>query len=488
MKQQRFTDVVLWVALLVTFAPGLRAVAAPAHADMTQAATDFLAALSAEEKSRSAFPLESPDRIKWHFLPPEMFPRGGVVLRDLDAEQKGRARVLLQAGLSQSGYLAATAIMELEHVIRALEQGQRFARDAEEYYVSIFGTPDPRGNWAWRFEGHHLSLHFTVVAGQITVSTPTFLGTNPAELREGPQKGLRPLGPQEDSARALMLALTESQRTRALISETVPADIITGNAFPIDPLASAGIEAAALSSDQRALLKVLIESYTSLMSDEIAAQRWARIHEAGFEHVAFAWAGSTEPGKPHYYRVQGPTFLIEYDNTQNNANHAHSVWRDFKGDFGQDLLREHYHMDAGHMKDFATRYTAAWCSQDPASVATFFADQGSFKINDGAPSVGRSAITEAARGFMKDFPDMIVEMGGLDREGDRYIYRWTLSGTNTGFGGTGNKVRISGYQEWAIGADGLIATSLGHFDAADYQRQLGKADGRYSGRTMARQP
>jgi ketosteroid isomerase-like protein len=132
---------------------------------------------------------------------------------------------------------------------------------------------------------------------------------------------------------------------------------------------------------------------------------------------------------------------------------------------------------AKDMKSFATRYTAAWCSQDPASVATFFAVNGSLKINDGAPSVGRTAITEAARGFMRDFPDLVVEMDGLDRKGDSYIYRWTLIGTNTGPGGTGNKVRIGGYEEWTIGADGLIAGSLGHFDAADYRRQLGKPGG-----------
>lgn len=129
------------------------------------------------------------------------------------------------------------------------------------------------------------------------------------------------------------------------------------------------------------------------------------------------------------------------------------------------------------MKSFATRYTAAWCSQDPASVAAFFAETGSLTINAGAPSVGRAVITEAARGFMRDFPDLIVEMDGLDRKGGGYTYRWTLIGTNTGPGGTGNKVRISGYEEWTMGADGLIAASLGHFDAADYDRQLGKAGG-----------
>jgi ketosteroid isomerase-like protein len=129
---------------------------------------------------------------------------------------------------------------------------------------------------------------------------------------------------------------------------------------------------------------------------------------------------------------------------------------------------------AKDMKEFAIRYTAAWCSQNPASVAAFFAENGSLKINDGAPSVGRAAITEAAQSFMTAFPDMVVEMDGLEHEGQQYRYRWTLTGTNTGPGGTGRKVRIGGYEEWTIDSDGLIGRSLGHFDAADYDRQLGK--------------
>jgi len=441
---------------------------------MAEAAGAFLDALPAERRSEAAFPFASAERVKWHYLPPEMFPRGGVALRDLNAEQQAGARRLLATGLGQRGLLTAVAIMELENVIRALGQGGRFARDALEYYVSVFGTPDAQGSWGWRFEGHHLSLHFTVVAGEITVSTPTFMGTNPAEMREGPHKGQRPLGAQEDHARALAQSLTELQRGAGVIAGAAPAEIVTANRYPIETLKPAGIMASALTADQQEMLKTLIESHASLMATEIAAVRLARVFEAGLENVGFAWAGPMEPGQPHYYRVQGPGFLIEYDNTQNDANHVHAVWRDFSGDFGDDLLREHYRTDTMHMQDFATRYTAAWCSQDPESVAAFFTASGSLKINDGEPSVGRAAITEAARGFMTDFPDLAVTMDALDQKGGHYLYRWTLAGTNTGPGGTGNKVRISGYEEWTIGADGLIAGSLGHYDAADYERQLGK--------------
>jgi len=129
-------------------------------------------------------------------------------------------------------------------------------------------------------------------------------------------------------------------------------------------------------------------------------------------------------------------------------------------------------MDAAKLREFATRYTAAWGSQNAASVASFFAENGSLKINNGTPSVGRAAITAAAQGFMTTFPDMVVTMDDLGLEGDRVVYRWTLTGTNTGPGGTGKAVRISGYEEWNIGADGLIAESKGHFDEAEYQRQL----------------
>ena len=202
------------------------------------------------------------------------------------------------------------------------------------------------GTWGWRFEGHHLSLHFTVVAGQVTVSTPSFFGSNPAEVREGAQtpqqQGQRVLAPREDKARALVTSLSESQRVRAITSDTVPRDIVTGNQYPIDPLDPIGIKAADMSTAQQSLLQELITAYTASMSADIAVRRWEKIQQDGFDNINFAWSGSVELGMPHYYRVQGLSFLIEYDNVQNGANHIHSVWRDFAGDFGRDVLREHY--------------------------------------------------------------------------------------------------------------------------------------------------
>ncbi len=266
--------------------------------------------------------------------------------------QRKLAHDLLKAGLSQRGYMTATQIMELENVLAALEASQRaaatqqpagnaFVRDPERYFFSIFGTPSTRNTWGWRVEGHHISLHFTVANGTLVVAAPSFFGSNPAEVREGPKKGLRVLGPVEDAGRSLIESLDASQREKAIINTVAPNDIVTLAKVKIDPLAPVGIPASALTPSQRVLLRKLVDVYAGYMADDIAADRLARIEKAGWDKVAFAWAGALERGQKHYYRVQGPTFLIEYDNTQNDANHVHSVWRDFNGDFGEDLLREH---------------------------------------------------------------------------------------------------------------------------------------------------
>jgi hypothetical protein len=270
-----------------------------------------------------------------------MHERHGVMLEEMSEAQREAAHALLRAGLSQRGYMTTTQIIALEDVLLAIEGGQRMARDRDEYYVALFGTPSGHGTWSWRFEGHHLSLHWTVVDGTVTVSSPTFMGANPAEVRDGPSRGLRALGDREDAARALLETLSASQRQAAFITDVAPRDIVTANQLDVDPLSPAGVSASALSADQRELLMRLIEVYTSVMADDIAGARLAGLRRVGIERVSFAWAGSAERGQPHYYRVQGPSFLIEYDNTQNDANHIHSVWRDFEGDFGRDLLREH---------------------------------------------------------------------------------------------------------------------------------------------------
>jgi len=309
--------------------------------DMASSADELLDALSDDERERIGVAFDSEERTRWHFIPPEMFPRAGVALNELNERQALAAHGLLKAGLSHQGYLTATAIMELEDVLRELEQSDRFARDPSGYYLTVFGTPSIRDSWAWRFEGHHLSLHFTIVDGSATVSTPSFFGASPAEVRNGPQRGRRALAIQEDAARALLQSLDARQRSQAVVSSVAPDNILTGTTVPAEPIAPIGLMAAKMTAAQQSLLRSLLEAHTAPMTAEIGTERWRRINDGGFDNVGFAWAGSQERGSPHYYRVQGPTFLIEYDNTQNDANHIHIVWRDFDGDFGRDLLREH---------------------------------------------------------------------------------------------------------------------------------------------------
>ncbi len=313
----------------------------PAAVTMATAANRFLAGLTPEQKQKAQFALDSAERTHWHFIPNEMFARHGLTLKEMTPAQREAAHTLLKSGLSQHGYLTATTIIALENVLRALESGGQFPRDPEQYWVSLFGAPTASGSWGWRFEGHHVSLQFTVANGAVTVSTPTFFGSNPAEVRTGERKGLRVLGFVEDPARALLAELTDAQRAKAVLPGDAPGDILTMNKLPIDPLAPAGIAASELTARQRQLLMAIVNVYASEMTGEIAALRLSKLQKAGVDSIRFAWAGPAERGKKHYYRVQGPTFLIEYDNTQNDANHIHSVWRDFEGDFGRDLLREH---------------------------------------------------------------------------------------------------------------------------------------------------
>jgi len=316
---------------------------------MASAATAFLASLTSEQRGRATFEFGSDERTRWNFIPPQAFPRKGLTFRAMSETQREKAHALLKTGLSQRGYMTAAAIMDLESTLGALEgaargAGQRaenFPREPLEYYVSIFGTPSAKDPWGWRVEGHHVSIRFTLVNGQVDTGAPSFFGSNPAEVREGPKAGLRILAYEEDPARALVTALDPSQRSKATIQNVAFNDILTGNKLEVSPLSPVGIAMSELTANQKPMLMQVVEAYTSAMTSDIAADRMNRLTKAGVDKIAFAWAGEIERGKKHYYRVQGPTFLIEFDNTQNDGNHIHSVWRDFTGDFGRDLLREH---------------------------------------------------------------------------------------------------------------------------------------------------
>ena len=337
----RFTSprIILALGLLAALGGGAVVAQQRSSASMTTAATSFLASLTPEQKQQATFAFDSAERLRWHFVP--QFERNGLQIKAMTEPQRKLAHELLKTGLSARGYTTYTQIMQLENILRDVEKGGGPTRDPEGYRFAVFGTPAAKGTWGWRVEFHHISLHFDVVNGTAISSTPSFAGANPAEVKDGPQKGQRTLGMLEDSGRALVTALDEAQRKTAIINAVALNDIVTGNALDIKPLSPEGVKVSAMTPAQRDLLMKILDAYAGLMTEEIAADRMAKIKKAGIENIGFAWAGSIERGQKHYYRVQGPTFLIEFDNSQNDGNHVHSIWRDFNGDFGRDLLRDH---------------------------------------------------------------------------------------------------------------------------------------------------
>lgn len=253
--------------------------------------------------------------------------------------QRQLAMAMLGAGLSQRGFIKAVTIMSLDEILLVVEPTPR--RDPDNYYISIFGEPSEKGEWGYRFEGHHVSQNFTLVDGKVQ-GAPSFFGSNPAEVKDGPRKGLRVLAAEEDLALATVNSLTPEQRKVAIYDAKAPSDVITTNTREAALKGQAnGLSASAMTPAQRAKLQDLLEEYCSNMPDEVAALREAQIKKAG-TNIWFAWAGGTERDQPNYYRVQTADFLVEFDKTQSNGNHIHSVWRDFKGDFGRDLLADHY--------------------------------------------------------------------------------------------------------------------------------------------------
>jgi hypothetical protein len=315
----------------------------PLPATMADAAQAFLASLDVARKAKAQLPFDAEERFNWHFTP---VPRAGLPLKQMTPAQRQKAFALLQVGLSEKGYTKAEAIRALEPILAEIERDP-VRRDPELYYVTIFGEP-ATATWGWRYEGHHVSQNWTIVDGRSIASTPQFFGSNPAEVRDGPKKGTRVLAAEEDLARALLDSLGEAQRASAVIDDEAPSDILTSNSRTAAIQEDRGIAYDALSTEQRGLLMALIDEYASAQPKALAAARLARIRDAGLSTVKFAWMGGRARGERHYYRVQGRTFLIEYDNTQNDGNHVHAVWRDFGGDWGTDLLAQHYKHSAHH--------------------------------------------------------------------------------------------------------------------------------------------
>ena len=311
---------------------------------MTECANRFLAALDANQRSKATFPFESDERMNWHFIPKE---RKGLPLREMTPYQKHLASALLAAGLSQTGYIKAVTIMSLEDVLKIIENDNGERRNPEKYYFSVFGTPSDSGTWGYRVEGHHFSQNYTVVNGNV-IDGPSFFGANPAEVRQGPRKGLRTLAGEEDLGIELIHTLDEQQQKVAIVDPTAYHDILTAAsrkaALQGQP---SGLAASKMNANQFDALMALTEEYARNVPDELAEGRVAQINKAG-RNIYFAWSGGINRGDPHYYRVQTASFLIELDDTQDDANHIHSVWREFTGDFGEDLLHQHY--QASHLK------------------------------------------------------------------------------------------------------------------------------------------
>ena len=314
------------------------AVQARPDAEMTKAARALMAAVGeGPALAKLVWKFEDEERFNWHFIPRE---RKGLPLKEMTEPQRQAAMALLKTGLSASGYSRAEAIRSLEDVLFA--QSKSPTRDRELYFFTIFGTPGG-DRWGWRYEGHHLAQNWTIVAGKAVATTPAFFGANPAEVMDGPSKGTRALKGEADLAWALLGTLTDEQRKAAVVSATAPNDILTMNSRKAAMQENSGITYTSLNQKQQVMLMELVAEHANAQVPALAAARMGKV-KASTGSIRFAWMGATTlaPGATHYYRIQGASFLIEYDNTQNRANHQHIVWRDFNGDFGDDLLAMHY--------------------------------------------------------------------------------------------------------------------------------------------------
>jgi len=336
---------------------------------MLDTASRFLDSLTPEQKTATLLDFNGKLRTMWHYFPERGFvdeykrDRHGIMFKEMNLSQRFLAQALLSAGLSQSGFIKAMKVMTLEDVVRLMENDKTGHRDAERYHFAIFGKPTPTGVWGWRVEGHHLSLNFVIRNGRLVSSTPTFFGGNPHEAPEGPLKGMRALEREEDLGMALVNSLDPKQRKQAIFSEIAPYDLITMATVraKLDGEPQ-GLPASKMNDRQFDALLELIAEYAGNMPPDVAAERMKVVRETPRNRLFFGWAGETSRKPPqavvvgnittgnraekgNYYRIQAPSFLVEYDNTQNQSNHSHSVWRDFHGDFGLDALALHYRTD-----------------------------------------------------------------------------------------------------------------------------------------------
>lgn len=343
---RRWLTLAAVISIAIVAAGAMRLLLQDPGASMTDAARKFVGSLDDQQKKTVLLKYDDASRLNWHFIP--LAERKGLQVKHMSAEQRTAALALLRSALSQVGYHKATEIMSLEGILRELEKGRKDGpiRDPERYYFTLFGAPGEQGTWGLSVEGHHLSLNFVVRDGKVLAHTPAFFGANPAICRNdiaGQAKpGTRTLAQEEQLAFDLLASLNADQRRATVQAATAPKDI-RGPADPQPPQSSPeGLAAAKMTEAQQKTLQSLVEAYAHNMPEAIAQRRLAEIAEAGWSKVHFSWSGADKPGVGHYYRVQGPTFLIEFVNVQpdaagNPANHIHSVWRDLRGDFGVSL-------------------------------------------------------------------------------------------------------------------------------------------------------
>lgn len=315
--------------------------------DLAKKANAFLNTLSAELRTQAQFTFGDAERFNWNFVP---IARKGPSFRDFDEKQKNAAISLLRASLSDQGYQKVRGIIELETVLKAIENRaptDNF-RDPLNYHLSIFGEPSSTKEWGWRFEGHHISLNFSSLQGVLVSSTPSFFGSNPGIVTSGEKKGTEVLKKEMELGFLLLNSLDEGQLMKTRFAEMAPAEIITGNSRKASLLSPSGIEFKQLNSAQKKIFLQLLDVYIKNYAAKFSEKLLANIKKSGLDDLHFAWAGSLKPGSAHYYRIQGKFLLIEYDNTQNNSNHVHTVVRDLTNDFGEDVLKGHYQKQDHH--------------------------------------------------------------------------------------------------------------------------------------------
>lgn len=314
-----------------------------AAAEMTDAANAFLESLDETQAKKARYPFKDDERENWGFVPKT---RNGLPLGEMKPEQRELAQKLLASALSEAGLAKVATIRVLESWLREIEKKPDY-RNPENYFTTIFGEPSATGTWGWRYEGHHAAINFTVAEGREITVTPTFLGTNPGEVREGHLKGTRALAREEDLGRALATLLKEAGKP-VVYTEKPPGEILTAADRQIKQLDPVGVPASEMDDAQQKALFALVEEYANRFRSEVAAKDLANF-KADLANVRFAWAGGLKLGEPYYYRVQGKSFLIEACNIQNNANHVHTVWRNAESDFGRDALGAH--MKSDHKTD-----------------------------------------------------------------------------------------------------------------------------------------